>query len=164
MLGLRCDLHPAVWTQSFAGISRASEQTLLDLPGLAQTKVRRLRDTFHKPFHNRSTAVFPSFPRKNQPLSSTETSSKDNTTEERPEGRDVDVASSVIRPRASPMVRSPSTVPVPKPRPPRSPSPVWDIELDLNDFPSPPSDGLDNLPAKKKHKADYTFGNPFIRD
>ena len=73
-----------------------------------------------------------------------------------------EVAVGLRRPGISPPVQSPSASSVPKlrPRPPRSPSPVWDIELDLNDSPPPPSDVLDDLPARKKTKTDHMFGNP----
>ncbi|KAF8590878.1 DNA repair protein rad10 [Ramaria rubella] len=128
---------------SFAGISRASEQSLLDLPGLAQTKVRRLREAFHKPFHNSTTTNFPMFPISNENSSSREISKDQQLTVEK------DTSSGFKRPLP------PSSVP--RPRPPRSPSPIWDIELDLNDDSesSPPS----NAPsAQKKRKVDHPFG------
>ncbi|KAF8473780.1 restriction endonuclease type II-like protein [Gautieria morchelliformis] len=146
---------------SFAGISRASEQTLLDLPGFAQTKVRRLRDTFHKPFHNSTATSFSSSTFKKSASSTLVSSSHGSMEDKIPEEQeDASVASNSTRPRPSPPARSPSILPVSRPRPPRSPSPIWDIELDLNDSPPPSPEVLDNLPARKKHKADHVFGNP----
>lgn len=51
-----------------------------------------------------------------------------------------------------------------RPRPPRSPSPVWDIELDLNDSPpteidEPMDSNADDRPSKKLKTA-HTFGKP----
>jgi DNA excision repair protein ERCC-1 len=156
---LTCVLQPS--TQSFAGISRASEQALLDLPGFAQTKVRRLRDTFHKPFYNSTATSFPPSTYKKTAASNMISSSHGSVEDKGPEEQEgASVASSSMPPRPSPPARSLPTLPTSRPRPPRSPSPIWDIELDLNDSPPPPSDVLDHPPARKKHKADHVFGNP----
>ena len=44
--------------------------------------------------------------------------------------------------------------------PPRSPSPIWDIELDLNDTPPPEDEEDTDSRLKKKQKVDHPFGVP----
>lgn len=91
--------------QSVVNISKASSDTLQNLPGFGQVKVRRLKDAFEKPFR---TSQSQSAPHNTQrvPEAPTTTQSADDT------------SSSGVRGT-------------------REPSPVWDIELDLNELPSP---------------------------
>ncbi|KIJ40933.1 hypothetical protein M422DRAFT_32048 [Sphaerobolus stellatus SS14] len=128
---------------SFAGIATTAEQSLLELPGLGQLKVRRLREAFHKPFNSHAPTALDTFVKKTTKFPSTNVSGNHEDTVEDP---------SVTGPKPS----SSSTDQPARNRPPRSPSPVWDIELDLNDSP-PPEDSL-YLPPKKKQKVDKPFG------
>ncbi|KAG2036122.1 restriction endonuclease type II-like protein [Suillus americanus] len=145
---------------SFADIARAPSDRLQTLPGFGPVKVRRIKDAFDKPFRNRATsAVF-----------SVGSQVPRGTGDEVVSTSNGEKVSEVAEPKAAsgskaildsiptqsgvkskgkerePAQRSPSPVwdieldldsPPPTassgPPPPREPSPVWDIELDLND-------------------------------
>jgi DNA excision repair protein ERCC-1 len=103
--------------KSFSDIAKASSDQLQKLPGFGQVKVRRIKDAFEKPFRSNATSS-------------------------------VTFAASQYLAPASSLYRTPTPVDVsamkgketeeklaPHRRPP---SPIWDIELDLNDSPPPP--------------------------
>ncbi|KAI0826670.1 restriction endonuclease type II-like protein [Trametes gibbosa] len=111
---------------SFAAISRASSEQLQNLPGFGQVKAKRIQDAFNKPFRNGSTSALPSSTQLQ--LRATQGSNKGK---ERVDGDSADPETS-----AQNAMRPP---PAPRPRALRDPSPVWDIELDLNASPDPES-------------------------
>ncbi|KAF8530569.1 restriction endonuclease type II-like protein [Hysterangium stoloniferum] len=128
---------------SLAGISRAEEKALLDLPGFAQTKVRRVRDAFHKPFFSR--------PGPTEPFSLSQISASTAG------GIAMDTSqSNALESGAGPDGVNPPAESSTSARRLRSPSPVWDIELDLSDTPSPE----ETEPSHKKQKTDHPFGQP----
>jgi len=104
---------------SFADIARATSDQLQNLPGFGQVKAKRIVDAFERPFRNNATSTLTSQARLDR------STYLDN-------GKDK------ARERSTPMT---STSPLPqalvKPRAPREPSPMWDIELDLNESPPP---------------------------
>ncbi|OBZ68139.1 DNA excision repair protein ERCC-1 [Grifola frondosa] len=103
---------------SFSDIARASSEQLQNLPGFGQVKAKRIQDAFEKPFRNNVTSALPFSAR---------------TQDKRSRGKEKEIDTQ------SPS--QPATVASSgKPRPPRPPSPVWDIELDLNNSPSPTSE------------------------
>lgn len=106
-------------TQSFANIAKASSDQLQNLPGFGQAKVKNLKAAFEKPFRNNAT----------DSLSSSASQLKKSA-------RDDEVAgpSKYNEKRREDLEHLRQ---VTANRPPREPSPVWDIELDLNDL-SPP--------------------------
>ncbi|KAJ4498053.1 restriction endonuclease type II-like protein [Lentinula lateritia] len=90
---------------SIANIARTSPDQLSNLPGFGQVKVKNIKNAFEKPFRNHAT----------------------NT-----------LAFMASSPSQGPMGNEPhdgveqgNTVAEPSYKPPREPSPVWDIELDL---------------------------------
>ncbi|KZV93448.1 DNA repair protein rad10 [Exidia glandulosa HHB12029] len=95
---------------SFAGVAKATQDQLVKCPGIGQTKARRIKDAFDRPFQNRPATTIADV----VPLNPARTK----------------------QPSAGAM--GPPPVPVagpskqPPPRPPREPSPTWSIELDLN--------------------------------
>lgn len=93
--------------QSLADIAQASSDQLQNLPGFGQVKVKKLKDAFERPFRNNATTT-------------TSFTSSQVTASQRPA-----VANSSSL--------DPKSAPNPKPRPPRPASPVWDMELDLDD-------------------------------
>ncbi|KAI0646264.1 restriction endonuclease type II-like protein [Trametes meyenii] len=120
---------------SLAAISRASSEQLQNLPGFGQVKARRIQDAFNKPFRNNSTSALPvSTPLQlgasQRPVPSESESAPSAKGKERANGHE--------RERRDPSPpAAPRPPPAPRPRAPREPSPVWDIELDLNDSPEP---------------------------
>ncbi|KAI0093079.1 restriction endonuclease type II-like protein [Irpex rosettiformis] len=116
---------------SFADIAKATSDQLLKLPGFGQVKVKRLKDAFEKPFRNNSTSTVPFQPR----LSQHDVANNLTTCPE------IDPSSSdKVKGKGKAMPDSTTdeyTPPPPSQLRPREPSPVWDIELDLNDTPSP---------------------------
>ncbi|KAI0360729.1 hypothetical protein OH77DRAFT_1393388 [Trametes cingulata] len=132
---------------SFAAISRATSEQLQNLPGFGQVKAKRIQDAFNKPFRNNSTSALPITSqlqlRASQRPASSQGSGKGKErasevglaarTTSSTETRELEdnQAEGVSVPSA------PRPPPAPRPRPPRDPSPVWDIELDLNDSPEP---------------------------
>jgi len=127
---------------SLAGISRASEKVLLDLPGFAQTKVRRLEDAIHKPFFSNPAAA----PISLSQISASTTGAIARDTSQS-NGLESDADRNGIRPPAESSTSA---------RRLRSLSPVWDIELDLDD--SPLADEPEH--PNKKQKTDHPFGKP----
>ncbi|KIK67365.1 hypothetical protein GYMLUDRAFT_217587 [Collybiopsis luxurians FD-317 M1] len=87
---------------SIANIAKAQPEQLANLPGFGQVKVKNLKNAFEKPFRNHATNTL-AF------MASSQKSKEKSDTIQDGDGRPT----------------SPSY------RPPRDPSPVWDIELDL---------------------------------
>ncbi|GBE80982.1 Mating-type switching protein [Sparassis crispa] len=97
---------------SVADIARATSEQLQNLPGFGQVKAKRVKDAFEKPFRNSAMTTLPSqFQQYSRAGGLDESNPQQSTT----------------RGSASQSELSTST------RKPREPSPVWDIELDLND-------------------------------
>lgn len=158
--------------QSFAGIAKATPEQLVKCPGIGQTKARRIKDAFEHPFHNRAMMTTAEDMRPlnaararqpgamgppSVPTRAPQTSSQAEMTAARPPRSpspawsiELDLnEDDVPEPSSSTAAKpsAPSAVPAPEPAPPitndaplnprkralRSPSPVWDIELDLND-------------------------------
>ncbi|TFK44768.1 restriction endonuclease type II-like protein [Crucibulum laeve] len=100
---------------SFANISKATSDQLQNLPGFGQVKVRNIRNAFDKPVRNHATtslSALASQSRTQQTSATTATTIGESST------------STILEPS---QLR----------RLPRSPSPVWDIELDLDEPPVP---------------------------
>jgi len=95
---------------SFANISKATSDQLRNLPGFGQVKVKNIENAFKKSFRNDATTKLTELPRPNL----TQTAPREGSSREGDKNR--------------PAVSSSSSQ-----RPPRAPSPTWDIELDLND-------------------------------
>jgi DNA excision repair protein ERCC-1 len=96
--------------QSFANMSKATSDQFRNLPGFGQVKVRNIENAFRKPFRNDATTKLTDLPQPGPSQNKTqasESSVKESGTNQAP-------ASS-------------------SQRPPREPSPTWDIEQDLDD-------------------------------
>ncbi|EPQ57397.1 DNA repair protein rad10 [Gloeophyllum trabeum ATCC 11539] len=158
---------------SFADIARASSTQLQALPGFGQVKVRRMKDAFERPFRNSATSILSyttSQPRASQNDKGEEKGKEPTVPDRDPSvlwDDDIDLGD--------------FTTPAPEPRPPpvncglvekepqkdadaasqrrkRPPSPVWDIELDLN--PSDLDEGdAPNHPSKRRRE-EVGFGTP----
>ncbi|EGN99898.1 hypothetical protein SERLA73DRAFT_180183 [Serpula lacrymans var. lacrymans S7.3] len=102
---------------SFSDIATSSSDQLQNLPGFGQVKVRRIKDAFEKPFRNKATSTLSSLGTQPRTSQSTIAEAGHSTAGIADEG-DLNTI-------------KPAPVAVP-----REPSPVWDIELDLD----PPSD------------------------
>ncbi|KAI8970547.1 DNA repair protein rad10 [Trametes punicea] len=134
---------------SFAAIAKASSEQLQNLPGFGQVKAKRIQDAFNKPFRNNSTSALPISTQLQLRASQQSTSGRspdrsnqsanDSAEQDRAAERsDQQVESRHHTPLETPATpRAPRPPPAPRPRPPREPSPLWDIELDLNDSPEP---------------------------
>jgi DNA excision repair protein ERCC-1 len=143
---------------SFADIARAPSDRLQTLPGFGPVKVRRIKDAFDKPFRNHATSAVFSVGSQVPRGVGDEVVSKSNgekVSEVAASASKVILDSVPVQSSVKgkgkgkePAQRSPSPVwdieldldsppPTassgPPPPPPRGPSPVWDIELDLND-------------------------------
>ncbi|KAG2364913.1 restriction endonuclease type II-like protein [Suillus spraguei] len=141
---------------SFADIARAPSDRLQTLPGFGPVKVRRIKDAFDKPFRNRATSAVFSVGSQVPRDAGDEVVSTSNGEKvlEVAEREAVPGSKAILEPVAGVRgkgkgkelaQRSPSPVwdieldldsPPPTASsgpPPREPSPVWDIELDLND-------------------------------
>ena len=105
-----------------SAIARASSDRLQNLPGFGQVKVKRIKDAFEKPFRNNATSALPLPSQQAQVLQNVP-----STSELRPS----------LRPSAT-SLDDDEYLPQ-RERAPREASPTWDIELDLNDSPPPPS-------------------------
>jgi len=92
---------------SFSDIAKASTDRLQTLPGFGQVKVKKVKDAFEKPFRNNATSSLPAPP---IPHSTSETGKS--------KGKEREASS-----RTTPEATTSRT---------RLPSPVWDIELDLD--------------------------------
>ncbi|KAI0733221.1 DNA repair protein rad10 [Fomitopsis betulina] len=123
---------------SFAEIAQASSEQLQKLPGVGQVKAKRIQDAFRKPFRNHTTSGL------STQLMETHLS---QAKQDKGKGK----ASDASRPSDVTIFALPSDTFT---RPPRQPSPMWDIELDLN-TPSPPSSSaVEVLKATKTPTAD----------
>jgi len=98
---------------SLADIATASSEQLLKLPGFGQVKVKRMKDAFEKPFRTSGTNPLP-FPSHSQAL-------------RKESGARLGGDTSTLG--HSPPANKDQLSGQPHPR---EPSPVWDIELDLN--------------------------------
>lgn len=146
--------------QSFADIARASSDHLQTLPGFGPVKVRRIKDAFDRPFRNRATsAVFSvgsqvplgvddvvvsastgkKFPEVAGPAASGSKALPVLPADSAPVKCGVkDKAKELAPMRGQSAVWNLDSPPLttssgPPSRRPREPSPVWDIELDLNE-------------------------------
>lgn len=152
-MNVNCIVWLAVFPQSFANISRATTDQLTDLPGFGPKKIARMKEAFDKPFRNSATSAldFPSTSSQSSaqiglPSSATDKSgaASSNTAGSHDKGKGKEKESNNAPPPRPP-VGIPSSL-APKNGSqgssgarPREPSPVWDIELDLNSpSPSPP--------------------------
>jgi DNA excision repair protein ERCC-1 len=91
---------------------------LRNLPGFGQVKVKNIKNAFDKPVRNKATRTLPTTASQDQRV----LASRDQDT----------VAQSTSKKGKE---KEPSTG---LGRPARDPSPVWDIELDLDDGPAQP--------------------------
>lgn len=96
---------------------------LQTLPGFGQVKVRRIKDAFEKPFRNNATSTLPSTLLASQSKRSNDNDNEDSMAPNRDQAKAREVDETLPLETSS------------RSRPPRSPSPVWDIELDLNGSP-----------------------------
>jgi DNA excision repair protein ERCC-1 len=101
-------------TKNFANISKASPDQLRNLPGFGQVKVKNIKNAFEKPIRNKATRTLPITASQDQRASA----SRDQDT----------VAQSTSEKAKEPSFGLG--------RPARDPSPVWDIELDMDDGPA----------------------------
>ncbi|KAK0485895.1 restriction endonuclease type II-like protein [Armillaria novae-zelandiae] len=102
---------------SFAHIAKAETTQLQNLPGFGQVKTKNIKNAFEKPFRNNATtslAVLSTMMEQESDVQPTAAASSSSKGKEK--------------------AAMPASPPV---RPPRSPSPVWDIELDLTPPPEP---------------------------
>ncbi|KIJ61300.1 hypothetical protein HYDPIDRAFT_96724 [Hydnomerulius pinastri MD-312] len=113
---------------SFADIAKTSSDRLQSLPGFGQVKVRRIKDAFEKPFRNKATSS--SFSLGTQPPTAQQTNITEAPQNTQPQP---DSASSKAKGKQR-EIPPPASPPY---RPPRDPSPIWDIELDLDSSPPP---------------------------
>ncbi|KAG6903045.1 hypothetical protein C0995_007478 [Termitomyces sp. Mi166 len=105
--------------KSFANIGRATPDQLRNLPGFGQVKVRNIKNTFDKPLRNNATRTMLPIVPSQSIVGGLE------VTADRPQPSD-----------STPITLTISTEG--KERPPREPSPVWDIELDESENGPPP--------------------------
>ncbi|KAG2145966.1 restriction endonuclease type II-like protein [Suillus bovinus] len=124
--------------QSFADIARAPSDHLQTLPGFGPVKVRRIKDAFDKTFRNRATSAVFSVGSQLTRGAGDEVVSTSNRKS----------VLEVTEPRAAPgskaifdLVPAQSGKGKGKELAQRSPSPVWDIELDLDSPPPVASSG-----------------------
>ncbi|KAK0461170.1 restriction endonuclease type II-like protein [Desarmillaria tabescens] len=89
---------------------------LQNLPGFGQVKARNIKNAFEKPFRNNATTSLAVL----STMKEQESDAQPTTNNSSSKGKE--------------KAAIPTSPPV---RPPRSPSPVWDIELDLTPPPSP---------------------------
>lgn len=109
-----------ITSQSFAQIAKVNTDQLQNLPGFGQVKVKNIKNAFEKPFRNNATnslAMLASQAKNNDSQASS--TKPTNPPETQDKGSQPPVAPAAARPSTSS-------------RPPREPSPVWDIELDLS--------------------------------
>ncbi|KAF8219923.1 DNA repair protein rad10 [Tricholoma matsutake] len=97
---------------SFSNISKANPDQLRNLPGFGQVKVKNIKNAFDKPVRNKATRTLPIAA---STSNSTEQDAVAESKSEKGNGKE-----DFVGPR----------------RPPRESSPVWDIELDLDDGPA----------------------------
>jgi DNA excision repair protein ERCC-1 len=98
--------------QSFADIAKTPADRLQMLPGFGQVKVKKIKDAFERPFRHNATSTLPS----------TFEAEKLNSATGNEKSKGKEVARSLPE----------SSTTGDYPRPPREPSPIWDLELDLD--------------------------------
>lgn len=110
-----CSSLIAVWRncQSFANVSKATANQLQNLPGFGQVKVKNIKNAFEKPFRNNATSSLATAALASQPPTADGISDK-------AKGKRKEISTD------TPASTNPG-------RPARDPSPVWDIELDLDE-------------------------------
>ena len=100
-------------------MSKATPDQLRNLPGFGQVKVKNIKNAFEKPVRNKATRTLSIPP--SQGLNASNTSIGHSTvaesTSQLQKGKDTSISVVVGQP-------------------PREPSPVWDIELDLDGDPA----------------------------
>ncbi|KII92270.1 hypothetical protein PLICRDRAFT_37060 [Plicaturopsis crispa FD-325 SS-3] len=121
---------------SFAAIAQCPADTLSALPGFGQVKVRRIKDAFERPFRNGATSAVPSLPSQSQHSAEESGIETAETSKAGPRARALQALKSKGKGKEKENSGAAST----SSRPARSPSPVWDIELDLNES-DDPADG-----------------------
>jgi DNA excision repair protein ERCC-1 len=103
-------------TKSFSNISKANPDQLRNLPGFGQVKVKNIKNAFDKPVRNKATRMLPITASQDQGASASgEQDTALQSTSEKGKGKETSIGLG---------------------RPPREFSPVWDIELDLDDGPA----------------------------
>ncbi len=107
--------------QSFAHIAKAETTQLQILPGFGQVTTKNIKNAFEKPFRNNAT---------------TSLAVLSTMKEQESDAQPTTTANSISKGKEK--AAMPTSPPV---RPPRSPSPVWDIELDLTPPPEPEARG-----------------------
>lgn len=109
------------YLQSFSNLSRATTEQIVKCPGLGETKARRIKDAFEKPFRLRPAQ------------SHDEMDKSGNQPQQSNIQRPFEVPAP-LNPRKR-IQESPDEDPPPskQARPLRTPSPAWSIELDLNE-------------------------------
>ncbi|KAH9935459.1 restriction endonuclease type II-like protein [Fomitopsis serialis] len=153
---------------SFADIARASSDQLQKLPGVGQVKAKRIQDAFRKPFRNNATSTLSSQLLATHLSQATVDKGKEKESSASNPSAAVSDLNSPSPPAAAPMqtikdssgpsadtAASSSTASLGRKRPP---SPVWDIELDLNE-----SDvEVDGPGPSKKTRTETNFGDPLF--
>ncbi|KAF7969724.1 hypothetical protein HWV62_26134 [Athelia sp. TMB] len=129
---------------SFADIAKAPADQLRTLPGFGQIKVKKIKDAFEKPFRNQATSTLPSNFMASSQRRATYDASKNiepirvDDNQDKGKGKELPTRSlrqprpqtdEEINPENGP---PPLEASVTTRRKPRSPSPMWDLELDLN--------------------------------
>ncbi|KAF9227424.1 DNA repair protein rad10 [Gyrodon lividus] len=131
---------------SFTDIAKASSDKLQSLPGFGQVKVRRIKDAFEKPFRNKATSATFS-------LGTQASSTQQTDTGQTPPGGQIPPASPNRKGKEQEILLPAS----PPYRPPREPSPMWDIERDLNSSPPPT---VSNGPKQAQASTTVPQGRP----
>jgi len=112
--------------QSFADIGKATSDQLQNLPGFGQVKVKKIKDAFEKPFRHNATSSL-SF-----------VASQTSGQAKRSADPSMDLS------KKGKGKEKLDTVPSTSQRPPREPSPVWDIESDPEDSPPGTAENISN--------------------
>jgi len=106
---------------SFADIAKTPADRLRNLPGFGQVKVKKIKDAFEKSFRNNATSTLT--PQSRSIFDSSLSVAGTNTQGGNGKGKGKEKI---------PSLPESSTTALDHPRPPREPSPVWDLELDLD--------------------------------
>lgn len=104
--------------KSFANISKANPDQLRNLPGFGQVKVKNIKNAFDKPIRNKATRRLPIAASQDQGSSTLTEPDTFRSTSEKGKRKRKDNSTTALG------------------RLPRELSPVWDIELDLDDGPT----------------------------
>ncbi|KAH7913894.1 restriction endonuclease type II-like protein [Hygrophoropsis aurantiaca] len=102
---------------SFADIARTPADRLQKLPGFGPVKVRRIKEAFEKPFRNKITSSTLSLTQRDVPQGGNPDTNASTSIKDKGKGREI----------------APTATSAPSSSLPQPPSPVWDIELDLDD-------------------------------